>query len=531
MAHETYDPKRPTHDDTGKVVPSPASSKISRRRLLGSLSALAAGAALSPAALSAGPLQAPLDQVGSPPTGTQLPDTREAALQSQRELLEACAARGNYLASDIPTRSVGEAIASCLVRREAEDKRVTASPSPLQMLLGTPLSQSRIGLNNWPMLEESEGLEIGHFRFAISPYTAFVDDGRQRFLLFGNNPFAGGFRGQDYLEEVQRRMFDRAVWAMSNGNHGAAVVEFDRPISRNRVDRIVRALYEYGVRTIIWGNEPNDPGAAWRDNLPELVKVFFAAAETRKQQGLDDLQLALPGMAYFGQGEYLQNLLGTFDALLPGWSGGDLRYLPFQRVVDHYYGPVDGFLQRLTSMRETMAKVKLNDLKFDLMEVGNPTINTGQPRVGDEQLAEGYIPQITSLAVASGMVDRLYLYSLLDGDDGFSMAGIQNGRLALKPTYHAAATMARLLARISAVSWSETGETMRVDGSRTDGVEFSIVWSRMASRDVAVPLAPGKRVFDALGRELKETNLQQVVLKPRSHQSLAGPARIVVSRR
>ncbi|HZK67817.1 MAG TPA: hypothetical protein VFD42_09800 [Chloroflexota bacterium] len=270
-----------------------------------------------------------------------------------------------------------------------------------------------------------------------------MDDGRQRFLLFGNSPFAAGFRGQDYLEEVQ---------------------------------------------------------------------------------------LALPGMAHFGQGEYLQKLLGTFDALLPGWSGGDPRYLPFQRVVDHYYGPVDGFLQRLTSMRETMARVKLNDLKFDLMEVGNPTINTGQTRVADEQLAEGYIPRITSLAVASGMVDRLYYYSLLDADDGFSLAGIQNGRLALKPSYHAVSTMAWLLARISAVSWSETGEAMRVDGSRTDGVEFSVVWSRVADRDVAVPLAAGKRVFDALGRELKEANPQQLVLRPRGRPSLAGPVRILVSR-
>lgn len=398
------------------------------------MSALAAGAALSPAALSAGPEQAPLAQADSPPTGTQAPDTREGALRSQKELLDACVARGDYLASDIPTRSVSEAISGCLVRREAEGKRAVASPNPLWQLLATPLSQSRIGLNNWPMLEESEGLEIGHFHFAISPYTAFVDDGRQRFLLFGNSPFAAGFRGNDYLEEVQRRMFDRAVWAMNNGSHGAAVVEFDRPISRSRVDRIVRALYEYGVRTIIWGNEPNDPGAAWRDNLPELVKAFSAAAETRKRQGLDDLQLALPGMAYFGQGEYLQKLLGTFDALLPGWSGGDPRYLPFQRVVDHYYGPVDGFLQRLTSMREAMARVKLNDLKFDLMEVGNPTINHGQQKAADEQLAEGYIPQIASLAVASGMVDRLYFYSLLDADDGFSLAGIQNGRLALKPS-------------------------------------------------------------------------------------------------
>ena len=504
--------------------------RVSRRQLLGYLSALAAGVALSPATVSARPEGEPPLASDLPPAQTQLPDTRDGALQSQKESIEAGVAGGNTLPSDIPTRSPSEAVASCLARRQPEEKNRSA-PSALQQLLATPLSQSRIGLNSWPMLEESEELDLGHFRFAISPYVPFVDDGKQRFLLFGNYPLIGGFRGRDYVEDVQRRMFDRAVWVMANGCQGTVVVEFDRPLSTDRVGHIVRALYDYGVRTIIWGNEPNDPGAAWRDNLPELVKIFSAAADTRKRYNLDDLELALPGMAYFGQGEYLQKLLQTFDALLPGWSDGSSKYLPFQRVTDHYYGPIDGFLQRLTEMRQTMAKVGLNDLKFDLAEVGNPTVNQG-PLVTDQQLAEGYIPQITSLAVASGMMDRLYFYSALDaGDDRYSLTRIENGGLVMKPSYQAFVTMARLLSRLSNISWSETGETMRVDGSRTDGVEFTVVWSKVTDRDVVVPVPSGKRVFDALGSEVKLPDPQQVALSPRVHPALAGTARVLFSRR
>lgn len=507
--------------------------KISRRQILRFVPALAAGAVLKPAAVWARPEVQPTPPPGLAPGQTQLPDTREGALRSEKELIDACVARGNLLHSDIPLRSPREAVASCLARRQLEQSKVAQQLSPLhQLLSATPLAESRLGLSHWTILEEAEDLNLGHFRFPISPYNPFVDDGSQRFLLLGNYPLVGDFRGRDYLEDVQRRMFDRGVWAMANGCHGTAVVEFDRPTSPEKVSRMIRALYEYGVRTVTWGNELNDPGAPWRDNLPELVKIFAAAAETKSRYNLDDLDLSLPGLAYYGNGEYLQKLLRTFGAVLPKRVPGDpSKSLPFQRVVDHYYGPIEGFLQRLTLMRETMAKEGLNGLKFDLAEVGNPTIHEGQQPATDEQLAESYLPQITSLAVASGMMDRLYYYSMLDRHDGYSLARIENGALVKKPSYSAFITMARLLSRLSKIAWSETGETMRVDGTRTDGIEFTVAWSRISGRDAVMAVPPGRRVFDALGQEVKEPDPQHVVLRPKGHPSLAGPARLLISGR
>lgn len=542
--------------------------KLTRRQLLKGIPALAAGGALSAAALSAcsdpvpppptvapaipGPSVTPRDTLPTQPLLTREPvtatppaSTREPATPTQasptreptptpkkEENAPAPPTAEKPLASDIPPRTPKDALESCLARRQQEERRMTSMLSPLVQLLGrTPLSESRIGLNHWLLMDEPEDLDLGHFRFAISPYTAFVDDGKQRHLLFGNFPLIGSFRGMDYLEDVQRHMFDRGVWAMANGCQGTAVVELDRPLSPQKVGRIVRALYDYGVRTITWGNELNDPGAGWRDNPAELVKVFSAAAETRRQYHLDDLELSLPGMAYFGHGEYLRNILGIFRSLLPGWSDGSIRHLPFQRAVDHYYGPVDGFLRRLGLMRETMASVGLNDLKFDLAEVGNPTLHEGQQHTTDEHIAEGYIPQITSLAIASGMMDRLHYYSLLDRDDGYSLVRIEGGRLAKKRSYFAFATMARLLSRLSTLSWSETGETMRVDGSRTDGIDFTVLWSMATGRDMVVPLPPGRRAFDALGSEVRGPEPGQVVLRPRGHPSLGGAAVILVSRR
>ncbi|MHB0871780.1 MAG: hypothetical protein ACYC5J_20305, partial [Chloroflexota bacterium] len=98
-----------------------------------------------------------------------------------------------------------------------------------------------------------------------------------------------------------------------------------------------------------------------------------------------------------------------------------------------------------------------------------------------------------------------------------------------KPSYHSFITMARLLSRLSKITWSEMGETMRVEGSRTDGIEFTLVWSRVTGRELVVPVPSDKRIFDALGQEVKEAAPQQVALPPRSHPSLAGPARILVS--
>ena len=46
-------------------------------------------------------------------------------------------------------------------------------------------------------------------------------------------------------------------------------------------------------------------GAIWRDNIPEFVKIFAAAGDI-KNSTLSTIWRSLPGMAYFGHGEYLQ---------------------------------------------------------------------------------------------------------------------------------------------------------------------------------------------------------------------------------
>jgi len=236
----------------------------------------------------------------------------------------------------------------------------------------------------------------------------------QQFLLFSNSQVIANFRDFDYLEYTQRRMFDRAVWAMREGRTGSCVVEFDRPLTAQKVERIARLLCYYGVKTIIWGNELNDPSTPWRDNLPALFDILTAAAATIRKVGLSGIDLSMAGLAYYGHGEYLQKSIRTFRELQRKRTPASPNDLPFQRVADHYYGPVDGLLQRIRIMRGIMSGEGVTQLKYDLTEMGNPTLEPNQQRASDLQLAEGYIPQVASIAIGSNLVDRISFYSLAD---------------------------------------------------------------------------------------------------------------------
>jgi hypothetical protein len=435
-------------------------------------------------------------------------------------------------ALDMPFRTRDEAISDCTWRHYWEDRRSTPASSPLEKVLwDTSLSESRLGLANWPLLDETEDLNLGNFSFPISPFNTFADDGSQQFLLLSNTQVIANFRYSDYLERTHRRIFDRAVWAMDQGMVGTATVEFDRGLTYQKVQRIVGLLSYYGVTTIIWGNELNDPNAPWRDNLPALFDIVSAAAEARRDPGLASLDLCLPGLAYYGHGEYLQKMLRTFrDLQVKKYPKGPAG-LPVQRVADHYYGPVDSFLPRVKLMRDIMAAEGAGNLKYDLTEVGNPTLDANQPRVTDDQLAEGYVPQIASLAIGSGWVDRLTYYSLLDANDDHSLMRIQDGRLVKKPAYRTLVLMAKLLARLKSASLVEEADRVRLDGTRTDGITLQIVWSKVTDQDLWTDLPQGKRVFDSQGQELKPERPNQIALKPKQHPALAGAARIIIGGR
>ncbi len=430
----------------------------------------------------------------------------------------------------VPFRPTTDARAACSQRRAAVSGTSDPNSSPLEKILAaTSLAESRLGLGNWPLLDETEDLNLGHFTFPISPFNPTADDGSQEFLLVSNNHVIANFRSGDYLEDVQRRIYDRAVWAMREGRIGTAVVEFDRPVLPQKVDRIVRLLGYAGVRTIVWGNELNDPATPWRDNLPALFDIFWAAANAKRKYGLNDLHLSLPGLAYYGHGEYLRKMLATFRDLQRRKYPSAPNELPVQRVTDHYYGPVDGLLQRIRLMRDIMASEGITQLKYDLTEMGNPSLDPSLPRASDQQLAEGYIPQVASVAIASGQVDTIDYYSLLDISPDHSVMRIEGGRLVKKPTYQSFLVAAKLLARLKTLNVAEERDFVRVDGRRTDGIAFQILWSRVSDGQVWLDLPRGARVFDALGREVREERVGKLVLNRREHPSLGGPARILIT--
>jgi hypothetical protein len=433
---------------------------------------------------------------------------------------------------DMPMRHAARAIRDCDTRRRQAARETKSDPTALGRILATTaLWESRLGLANWMLLDEREDLNFGNFTFPISPYTVLADDGESRFLLLSNGNAIGDFREDEYLERTHRRMFDRAIWAMSQGATVIASVEFDRPLSPEKGARIFRLLAGHGVSTVIWGNEPNDPYTPWRDDIPNVFEILALSEEVRKRHGLERTDLSLPGLAYYGHGEYLEKMLRMVKDLQSQRTSGDpAKTLPVQRVTDHFYGPVDQFLPRIRQMREIMEREGVGHLKYDLTEIGNPTMGH-EHKAGDERLAECYFPQVTSLAITSGLVDRICVYSLLGSTWEDSLAEVRDGRLLVRPSYRAFILLAKLLARLEGLGIVEDGEMVHVAGNRNDGIGFSIVWSRVAGRNLSVPVPRGARIFTALGDEVKEGDGSQITLWPTTHPALAGPARIIISRR
>ncbi|HEX9016118.1 MAG TPA: hypothetical protein VF960_08985 [Chloroflexota bacterium] len=480
---------------------------VSRRQLLGWVPGLAALAAAGSGQVSA-----------STSVPSALPVSALAAVSADDAL-------------DMPFRTREEAIVDCTRRRYWEDRRANQVPGPLEKILGiAPLTGSRLALANWPQLDETEDLNLGSFSFPISPFNITADDGIQQFLLFSNSQIISNFRHREYLEVVHRRIFDRAVWALDQGRNATAVVEFDRPVTDQKVDRIVKLLTYYGVRTIIWGNELNDPSAPWRDNLPALFDIYTTAARVLREMKANDVELCLPGLAYYGFGEYLQKMLRSFKDLQRGKFPKTPDDLPVQRIADHYYGAVEDLLPRIQIIRGILSSEGLSRLKYDLTEVGNPTLPPGQPRATDDQLADSFIPQIACLAVGSGMVERVTYYSLLDASDYYSFVRVDDDHLSLKPGYRAFVTMAKLLSGLKRASVVDDKQRVVFEGARSDGVEFQVVWSKVQDRELWTDLPERGRLFDVMGRETAAERPGQFALRPKQHPALAGPARIVITK-
>ncbi|MCL4533898.1 MAG: hypothetical protein M1370_01895 [Bacteroidetes bacterium] len=431
---------------------------------------------------------------------------------------------------DMPFRTKEQAVTDCTWRHYWEERRgVVPDLSPLEKILGeASLTGSRVSLANWPLVDETEDLNLGNFSFPISPFNITADDGAQQYLLFSNTQIIANFRQDEYLELVQRKIFDRAVWAMDQGRIGTATVEFDRAVTDQKVRRIVELLTYYGVKTIIWGNELNDPNTPWRDDLPALFDIFTTAAKVKKDQGLKDVDLCLPGLAYYQFGQYLQKMLSTFKDLQRKNFPKDPDNLPIQRVADHYYGSVVDLLPRIQQIRGIMSSEGLAHLKYDLTEVGDPNIDASQPKITDDQLADCFVPQISSLAIGSGMIDRVIFYSLLDASDTYSFMRIENGHLAKKPAYQSLVVMAKLLSNLKSVSLSDEKDRVRFDGTRSDGILVRVIWSKVTGQDIWEDLPKGGRVFDVRGQQLNPEKPNQIALKPQAHPALAGPARIIV---
>jgi hypothetical protein len=204
---------------------------------------------------------------------------------------------------------------------------------------------------------------------------------------------------------------------------------------------------------------------------------------------------------------------------------------PVHRIADHYYGAVEDLLPRVQIIKGIQSSEGMSRLRYDLTEVGDPTLGPGQQRATDQQLAESYIPQIAALAVGSSMVDRIMFYSLFDSGDSYSFARVEDGRLVSRPTYHSFVTTAKLLSRLQRVAMSDEKERAVFEGWRSDGLEFQIAWSKVSDREVWLDLPKGKRAFDALGQELREDRPGQILLPPKPLPPLAGPARIIIGPR
>jgi hypothetical protein len=414
----------------------------------------------------------------------------------------------------LPLRLAQEAIRSYAGRIAAST--ATLPESDLEGILKTPLSDSRVGFVNGHLFLASESRAASHFSYALNPLYNEGSDGRQRYLVFGNTPNFLNYRSGNLGEQLQANS-DRAIWAVNNGLRAVTVIQIDNDLSDDLLRYIVASRAVAGFRSFVIGNEFNDPGAPWRYNFARLLHAAKVARDTLTDLKVDGATIYTPSLAYFESDTYLDNFLDYAEA--------NFKPIPSDGISTNFYGSVDSVRQHISSVYNVMTQHRLGHLKLRIGELGNPTGSFQQP-FSDEQLAYNYLPQAVALALSTGRIESLDLYTLFAfGDDQYSLTSLAGATLTPKPSLLSALVATRALARVRNIDYREDGEIRRVVVERTDGVRLWLIWSASDTADVAIKRPENAEVYGALGNRLNEDT---IVLTPRPHPALGGTLKYVL---
>ncbi len=416
----------------------------------------------------------------------------------------------------IPMRSVSEAIeASTLRRVMAQSTQPIYEPSPLEKILGTSRPNQRetgLGLVNESVFEEFEQLNLGSFTFAFKPWNPTFESNGQIVPLFANNPRFADFRKDD---EALIRVVDRTIFAIHFGQKVTSVVETDMFEEGSFLDGI-RLLLSYDVRNIIVGNEPNIESATKADKPGIILKIAHLIRQEARSMKISSIHISTPGLAHYGDGEYLEELIRK--------ARGNF---PFDGVSDHNYGSVEGFPQRIRFMRKKMEELGMGHLPYEVTETGNPTDHY-KDEVTDRELAEGGVILRLLVGLATGQADAISWYSALDwGRPDHSLMKVENGRLLPRDTYIAYKNLAALYQGIIQKEIIFEKDTLAVKARRTDGITFTAIGSRLeGDKKIQFPMQEGDKPFYTTGQPTGEVGF--VELRPKVKEYLVGPQKIII---
>lgn len=425
-------------------------------------------------------------------------------------------------AAPIMLRSIPTAVAAY-----SSDRKLTPAlpPTDLEKEINNPdlSKQSKYGLGNGHFWR-SEKLP---FSFATPPkLQRFIDEGEE-FIIFGNNPdIYKDFLPPHLVHFELKALYDRSLTMMREGISGTAIIEFATPHDPAEVQKEIKTLASLGVRNFIAGNEPDE-----QDDVNLIRSHYTLINDVVKNVGASS-QVSWPGWAYSGNNDYeertILNLVLPKPNPIGGFKEGSMVVLP-DRFSDHYYGPVDAFGKRLSWMRQRFVNAGiLRHVKYDLMEVGYPVNAPGIEHLSDAQYGEQYLPQVLTIAAASDLVDRIFVYALLDGGlFHHSLSFAENGQLKPKVTYAAFANAAKLYTGLEGIQKVRDDDLSKFEGAREEGTQIQVLWSN-DNKVQTYPVPNGFKAFDAFGNFLPEETQNGVILTPRDRDFLAGGIRYLI---